>query len=202
MPAPREHSSIESPRAKGTSLWLAAQGETQARLAALIARLAVRLGTEPFAPHVTLLPGLPGPAAQVLGRASSLARDLAPLRLKLTTVEGGDDPFRCLFVRVKHTAALLAAHARAARAFQRDPDPEFLPHLSLVYGSLRPEQKASLAREIAGEATGEIEVRRLCVLRTEGGVADWRELAVLQLEGPSRQGRPTATSPTSGGSDR
>jgi 2'-5' RNA ligase len=193
---------MESPRAKGISLWLMPEREERVRLAALVGRLAARLGTERFAPHVTLLAGLLGPEADVVARAASLARDLAPLALKLTGVEGRDDPFRCLFVRVESSEALRAAHARAARAFERDPDPEFLPHLSLVYGRLEPEPKTSLLRELASEAAGELQARRLHVWRTQGAVAEWRELAVFPLDGGPRQGRPTATSPTSGGSDR
>jgi 2'-5' RNA ligase len=202
MADPGEHSSMESPRATGTSLWLMPEGEERVRFAALVARLAARLRTEPFAPHVTLLPGLPWPEAEVVARAESLAGELGPLGLKLGGVEGRADPFRCLFVRVAVSAALRTAHARAARAFGRDPDPEFLPHLSLVYGRLESEPKTALVREVASEAAGELEARRLHVWRTEGAVADWRELAVFPLAGGPPQGRPTATSPTSGGSDR
>lgn len=156
-------------------------GETQTRLAALVEHLAARLGTEPFTPHVTLLPGPLGPEAETVARAAPLARELAPLTLKLAGIEGRDDPFRCLFVKVEATPALRAAHAAAARAFLREPDPDFFPHLSLVYGRLESDEKASLARDIAEGSAGEIEARRLCVCRTDGEVAEWRGLAVFPL---------------------
>lgn len=191
---------MESPRAKGTSLWLMPEGEVGKRLSALIARRAASLGTPPFAPHVTLLAGLAEREAEVLERAEQLARTLGPLRLRLEGLEGRDEPFRCLFVQVEATAALRAAHASAARAFLREPDPAFLPHLSLVYGRLPPERRTSLARELVAEAEGEFEARRLHVWRTEGVVADWRELGAFPLD--ASQGRPTTVSATSGGSDR
>jgi 2'-5' RNA ligase len=172
---------MELPRAKGISIWLMPEGETAARLATLVTRLAARLDTEPFVPHVTLLAGLAGPEDEVITRAASLARDLAPLTLKLSAVESRDDPFRCLFVRVEATGALRAAHAAAARAFERDPDPEFLPHLSLVYGTLAPQRKAALGREVTAEAAGSLEIRRLHVWLTKGAVGDWRELGVFPL---------------------
>ena len=200
-----EHSSMESPRAKGISLWLMPEGDTQARLVALVAlvaRLAARLATEPFAPHVTLLPGLLGRETEVVARAGRLARALAPFAVKLAGIEGRDEPFRCLFVRAEASAALRAAHARAARAFRRDPDPDFLPHLSLVYGTMAPERKTPLARELDAEAPGEFEARRLHVWRTEGNVAEWRELFVFPFGADPSQGRPTISSETSGGSDR
>jgi 2'-5' RNA ligase len=193
---------MEPLRAKGISLWLMPEGESGERLAALVVRLAARLGTEPFAPHVTLLPEVLEPEAAVVARAGGLARELAPLRLKLAGVEGSDEPFRCLFVRAEASAALRAAHAAAARAFERDPDPGFLPHLSLVYGRLAPERKTSLAREVGAEAALEFEVRSLHVWRAEGALVEWRELAVFPLGAGPPQGRPTITRDTSGGSDR
>jgi 2'-5' RNA ligase len=193
---------MQPPPAKGTSLWLMPEGEARTRLAALIDRLAVRLGTPSFAPHVTLLPGLPGPEKEVVARAASLARGIEPLTLSLGAIDGWNEPFRCLFVRADASAALRAAHARAARAFGLDPDPEFVPHLSLVYGTLAPDRKAGLLRELAAEAAAELEARHLHVWRTQGLVAEWRELAAFALGGGPGQGSPTATRPTSGGSDR
>jgi 2'-5' RNA ligase len=191
---------MESPRAKGISLWLMPEGETGTRFSALIARLAASLGTEPFAPHVTLLAGLLELEAEALERAEKLARTLGPLRLRLEGLDGQDEPFRCLFARVETTAPLRAAHAAASRAFLREPDPGFLPHLSLVYGTLSPDQKAVLVRELVAEAQGEFEARRLHAWRTEGAVAEWRELAAFPHG--AGQGRSTTVSATSGGSDR
>ena len=71
---------MDEPRARGISLWLMPEGRARERLAALIDRLATRLGTAAFAPHVTLLPGLPGPETEVLDGA----------RVDVTTV-GLDD---------------------------------------------------------------------------------------------------------------
>ena len=193
---------MEPPRAKGISLWLMPEGETQARLAALVARLAASLGTEPFAPHVTLLAGLLELEARALERAEQLARTLGPLRLRFEGLEGQDEPFRCLFARAETTAPLRHAHAVAARTFLREPDPGFLPHLSLVYGTLPPERKRTLVSELAAEAAGEFEAHRLHVWWTEGPVANWRELGSFPLDPDPPQGRPMTISPTSGGSDR
>lgn len=173
-------------RARGVSLWLVPEGESRLRLASLIGHLAARLGTEPFVPHVTLLPGLAGREDAVLHLASALASRLPPLRVRLQGVEGRDEHFRCLFARAAADDPLRAAHAAAARAFGREPDPEFLPHLSLVYGTLAPETKGPLAVELGPAVPGSIEAARLRVWRTEGPVGDWREIGAFPLGGGGR----------------
>jgi 2'-5' RNA ligase len=171
----------EEPRARGVSLWLVPEGPPRGRLAGLIEGLAARLGTKPFAPHVTLLPGLPGPEADVLDRARVLAAELGPLTVELSGINGLDAHFRCVFFRVADSRALREAHGRAARSFGREPDPSFDPHLSLVYGTLPPELKAAVQRELSDRVPEPLAVRNLHVWRTEGSVGEWREIGSLPL---------------------
>ena len=163
-------------RGIGTSLWLMPEGEAYDRLSAMIDRLATRLGTTRFAPHVTLLSGLVAPEPAIVERARALAGELGPLRLAFTAVDGTERHFRCLFLRVSDWDALRDAHARAARRFGREPDPSFDPHLSLVYGTLAAPVKGALTDELAPEARASFEARRLHVWRTEGRVREWRTL--------------------------
>ena len=172
---------MDTGRARGVSLWLMPEGAERERLAALIEDLAARLGTRPFAPHVTLLPGLEGREERILATAALLAASVRPFRVRLVAVEGRDEHFRCLFARAEADEPLLAAHAAAARAFDRGPDPAFLPHLSLVYGTLAPETKRRLAAELVGAAALSFEVSSLRVWRTEGPVGGWRELRAVGL---------------------
>jgi len=169
------------PRARGISLWLVPEGATGERLAGLIDRLAARLGTTAFAPHVTLLPGVSGAEDDVLGRARALATDLEPFSIEFSGIDGHDAHFRCLFFRVGGSPVLREAHARAARRFDRAPDPTFDPHLSLVYGSLAAAAKAELTPELEARIPAPLVARRLHVWRTEGAVGDWRELVALDL---------------------
>jgi 2'-5' RNA ligase len=168
---------------RGISLWLMPEGAARDGLAAAVARLAARLGTEPFAPHLTLLPGIDGPEDEVLETTGRLASILRPLRLSLRSIEGRDEPFRCLFAVADPDEPLRAAHAAAARAFGREPDPAFVPHLSLVYGTLAPEVKRSLVVELTDETPLAFESARIHAWRTEGPVRDWRALGAFRLGG-------------------
>jgi 2'-5' RNA ligase len=169
--------------AKGLSLWLMPEGETAEWLAARIDRLAARHGTERFAPHLTLLSALELAERQALVAAGCAAAEIAPFTVTLDDIQGRDEHFRCLFVRAKRDGALQAAHATAARAFEREPDAGFLPHVSLVYGTLAPDEKQAIAHEVGEELRVRFEVRRFHLWRTEGPVTEWRELGVFALGG-------------------
>jgi 2'-5' RNA ligase len=164
----------------GHSLWLMPEPAERARLEALIARLAARLGTPPFPPHVTLLGLLPGAPDALLEATRALGRQTPPLTLHLTRSGGQDAFFRCFYVEVEAAAALEAFHAHAVARFgARTPAP-FFPHLSLVYGALSSEQKALLAMEVESCTVGFTALR---LVRTEGRVTDWRTVGEVALTG-------------------
>lgn len=188
-PRPDEGASISShaETATGISLWLMPEGEPRDRLAEEIARLSARLSTPAFAPHVTLLAAIEDASPEdVLATARTLARSLRPFAVHLHGVAGRDEYFRCLFARAALDAPLRAAHAAAARAFGRQPDSAFLPHLSLVYGELPPKDRQRLSAELASSLVPSFEAGRLHVWRTQGAVGDWRELGVFGLGAGSR----------------
>ncbi len=160
-------------RGRGFSLWLMPDGESLGRLTTVVGRLAARLGTPAFAPHVTLLAGLAGEEADLVARAEALATRLARLGVELAEVEGRDEYFRCLYVRAEPAASLRARHGRAAAAFGVPPDRDFLPHLSLVYGRLSADEKQRIAESIESDLPVSFEATTLEVWRTEGAVAEW-----------------------------
>jgi 2'-5' RNA ligase len=166
----------------GISLWLVPEGSARDRLSRVIDRLAARLGTVPFPPHVTLLAGLTRPEEEARVAAAVLASSFARFAVRLGGVGGSDAFFRCLFLRAERTEALLAAHAAAARAFGRDPDPGFDPHLSLVYGELARGTRVELAQELRSIAESRFDVDRLHVWSTEGPVHEWRALGACAFE--------------------
>ena len=175
---------MDAGRARGVSLWLMPGEAVRPRLAALIEGLAARLGTDPFPPHLTLLPGIEGPApSAVLAVARSVAAGLRPLTVRLVSVEGRDEHFRCLIALAASDEPLRAAHAAAARAFGREPDAAFLPHLSLVYGSLTPETKHTLTTDLAPATAVAFVAARLHVWRTDGPVGTWSEIESFPFEG-------------------
>jgi 2'-5' RNA ligase len=172
------------PKARGVSLWLVPVDEAKEALARLISQMATRLRTPAFTPHVTLVAGASGPADNLVRRAGELALALEPLSLPLRRPLGSDDPFRCLHLPVGETLNLLTAHALARSAWRVSDESKYEPHLSLVYGRLGAEQRDPLLAELAPLVPSRVEFAALEVVRTEGGVADWKTLAVFPFGGP------------------
>ena len=117
----------------------------------------------------------------MLAQAQALARRLSPGPILLKTPDGGREYFRCVFVGVAETEALLAAHALAGGACGAVPASPFRPHLSLLYGHLTPATKRTVLSELAGLPWDPFEVRQLQLVRTEGAPSDWRTGATFTL---------------------
>lgn len=114
-------------------LWLKPSGPPYNVLARAIRELARELGAPVFEPHMTLLGHLEGSEDDHRRRTELLARELSPFPIVLTDAAHGDAYFQCLFLRVQQSSAVMDAHARACRAFDR-PTGAYMPHVSLVYG--------------------------------------------------------------------
>jgi 2'-5' RNA ligase len=172
-------------RVEKAALWLMPAGEIAGYLDSWIARLADRFRTERFPPHVTLLAGLSGEEDALVDATRRAAASIPPVPVHIDTIEGRDEHYRCLYVRVAEPAKVAAAHARAAEAFSRAADPDFFPHVSLVYGTLPPEKKRDVAHEAGSDLDLRFEARTLHLWSAPGGVDTWREIAVVPLAGGS-----------------
>ena len=188
------------PPASQYSLWLEPDdAAARARLAALIRTLAKRFGAPPFAPHVTLLGGLPGGPvgrARALERARALAASLAPFEIEARAVRVAATWNQAVLVEVERSDALVAAHVAARGAFLGDATERFappvgVPHLSLLYGAhdaaARDAAAAAAREQLAGGVRSSVGALQLWA--TGGGlsgVRGWHRVATFPLEGGSR----------------
>ena len=170
-------------RSQGVSLWLVPDGPEAQAIAALIGEISARFGTPTFAPHVTLLGGLSVDAEAAVEAAGQLAAGLSDLSIRFEGLEHSADYFRALVVRVAPDLPILDARRRAQAAFPSEPVGPFVPHLSLLYGTVPVETRRHLAAEVRESAPAAIVMRHLEVVATEGTVAEWRRLARLPLSG-------------------
>jgi cyclic phosphodiesterase-like protein len=161
-------------RGRGTSLWLMPDETSAERLSAVVSSLASRLGTPFFPPHVTLLHGVARAEETILDVTAGLVERFAGQAVSLGPVEGTSEYFRSLYLRVGPAASLRTAHALAAQAFGIPPDPEYLPHLSLVYGRLDSAGRDRIAASVVSEVPATTELTAVEVWRTEGPVGEWR----------------------------
>ncbi|MGE5241783.1 MAG: 2'-5' RNA ligase family protein [Bacteroidota bacterium] len=157
------------------TLWLLLPREAHERYQALIAKLSARCNTLAFEPHVTLLNGLAGDRDDLRRRTRALAEALAPFEARLLEVAWRDEYYRCLFVEVVRSRALLDAHALAGKIFDKRVETDFYPHLSLVYGDLDENQKGNIANDVGRHIDERLTIGELALYDTGGATpAAWR----------------------------
>jgi 2'-5' RNA ligase len=157
------------------TLWLLLTPEAHAWFQALIERLSARLGTPVFEPHITLLGGLTGEEEGLRQRTRALAGAIGSFEARLLEAKWLDEYYRCLFVEVALSRALLDAHETARKAFDQRLEPGFYPHLSLVYGDLKENEKEIVADEIGRYFDESLPIEELALYDTSGATPPtWR----------------------------
>ena len=159
------------------SLWLMPKGEVGRRLAEAILDLSGKYSTPAFEPHVTLAGGIVGPAREVESKIKDLTGRIPPFTVRLTTVAGLEEYFRCLFIRVAQTRPIMSANEAAREIFRLPKRPAFMPHLSLLYGSLPPKEKESVIASRGREFELEFKAATLHLYLIKREPEAWRRVA-------------------------
>ena len=163
------------------SLWLMPKGEARQRLSEAILDLSGKYSTPAFEPHVTLAGSIVGPAREVESKMKDLARRIPPFTVRLTTVDGLEEYFRCLFVRVAQTHPIMSANAAAREIFRLPRRPAFMPHLSLLYGSLPSKEKERIIASLGRQFELEFRAATLQLYLIKREPAAWQRVATCGL---------------------
>jgi 2'-5' RNA ligase len=156
-------------------------GEVRQRLSETILDLSREYTAPAFEPHVTLAGGIVGPAREVASKMRDLARRIPPFTLRLTTVDGLDEYFRCLFVRVATTHPIMTANKAAREVFSLERQPAFMPHLSLLYGSLPASMKPRIIASLGRQVELKFKVSSLHLYLIKREPMAWRRVASFGL---------------------
>jgi 2'-5' RNA ligase len=160
-------------KAKGHSLWLMPTGEAYDKLLGLIKRLANEYNAPLFEPHVTLLGEAMQLEEDVLKRIEQLVLGQKPFPITLNTVDYQDFYFRTLFVRAERTDPLQTLHDRAKEVFEMQDIPDYMPHLSLMYGNFPQSVKEQIIKAIGRDQTTEFAVNSVHLFKTDGEANTW-----------------------------
>ncbi len=167
---------------KRYSLWLMPSGSVYNKLSKIISKLSERYSTPYFEPHVTLLGRLIGNEEEILSKASQLADCIRPYEIRLNKVDFLDEYFRCLFIRTDINEPVLSANLSARKLFNLQQDPEYMPHLSLMYGKFGPEVKKGIVTEIGNEFNLKFDVRSIYLFSTGNNVEEWHNVKEFALK--------------------
>jgi 2'-5' RNA ligase len=178
----------------GHSLWMCPSGATKAAYSSIISDMASELGTFEFTPHITLVAAIMTDVDDVVARTKALASELAPYTFKLDDLSQKDAYFQCVFAKMAATQEVVEANALARTFFEeRQSDPDYIPHMSLVYGdfdqskkdeSILPELQKKLA--MSSHTTMTIPVDAIEVWSTQGDVKEWYLVETVPLTGTTR----------------
>ena len=168
------HSHLKPPH---YSLWLMPKGEVRQRLAEAILDLSGKYATPAFEPHVTLAGSIVGTAWEVESKMRDLARRIPPFAVRLTTVDGLEEYFRCLFIRAAQTHPIMSANKAARKTFHLPKQPAFMPHLSLLYGSLLSKEKETIIASLGRQFELEFKATSLHLYHIKREPAAWRRVA-------------------------
>ena len=165
------------------SLWLMPDEAESDRIRPTIERLAREHGGPRIDPHLTLLGGIRGRPESLLAGTIRLAAGTAPFDLTLRGVGFRDDLYRSLFLRAEPSAAFAAMRARAQQIFQRHPDEEAVPHVSLAYVRLALNVKERIRVTLGSSLDLVTGIRIVRLMATEGPPASWRMVIEAPLSG-------------------
>lgn len=160
------------------TIWLMPAGQLYDELAQIISRLSGEYTAPLFKPHITLLGNIADTEEKIISKTAELAGLLKPFPIFFTALDSLDEYFRCLFIRAKETEGLMQANAKARMIFNRQQDPPFMPHLSLLYGEFPSEIKEQIIAKIGKEFSRTLEVNSLYVAFSSKNIdpKDWRVL--------------------------
>lgn len=175
----------------GHSLWMCPSGASGEAYSSIIGETSAKLGTFRFLPHITLVAAMMTGADDVVQRTRELAKQLAPYTFEFEELSQRDAYFQCVFAKMKRSKEVVDANNLAREIFpERRSDPEYTPHLSLIYGDfdlqekeskLIPELDVLIQEKVA--ATKSFRVDAIEVWSTQGDVKDWYLVETIPLEG-------------------
>ncbi len=172
---------LVSDNAHAYSIWLKPPEEVHAELAGIISRLSHEFATPLFEPHVTLIGELTGQEEQLIGQTRQLAGQLRPFVVEFAELGCMDEFYRCLFIQVQETESVMRANAHARKAFRRESDDRYMPHLSLLYGNLPTSVKQELVARIGRTFHQSFPVDRIHLVSTQGEPKHWYSLGEFVL---------------------
>jgi 2'-5' RNA ligase len=158
------------------------EGAVRDRLALILKRLSSRCKAPEFPPHVTLVGSIVSEHEELIQKSALVAAAIQSITIRLGKIDFRDEYFQTLFVHAGPKAQLQQAYRAACRILGREAAPDFMPHLSLLYGTFPQTLKNKIIAELGGQLRVQFKVRSLCLYQTQGAVERWRQVAEFEIK--------------------
>ncbi|MDX1637661.1 MAG: 2'-5' RNA ligase family protein [Balneolaceae bacterium] len=163
------------------SLWLRPFGDIAYSLQERIKKLSKKHNTPVFEPHVTLLGSLQMGKTELIQLTDTLAAYLHPFDILLTRAGYMDTYYQSLFVYAEKSDVLINARQTAERLFDIQPEQEFIPHLSLLYGNLDRNKKERILNVMGREFHIRFSVHNVLLINTTGEPSEWEKVHSVEF---------------------
>ncbi len=163
------------------AIWLLPGEEDCLSLGAEIERLAARLGSPTFAPHLTVSVVAGRSAPEIEAGLEATARGLTSFSLAVAGIGQSPSLFQCLFLTFAEASPIEALRRAVSRALGPPLREPAVPHLSLAYARLLEAERLALAREI--QPPPRLRFGSLAWVTPREGETGWDDVAGWQVRG-------------------
>ncbi|KAJ6754532.1 protein 2'3'-CYCLIC-NUCLEOTIDE 3'-PHOSPHODIESTERASE [Salix purpurea] len=124
------------------SVWAIPPEDVRERLKKLMGGLRSEFGgPEIFQPHITVVGAISLTEQDALEKFRSACEGLKAYQAKTDRIVTGAFPSQCLYLLFQSTPEVMDASAHCCRHFGYKRSNQYMPHLSLLYGTLTNEEK-------------------------------------------------------------
>ena len=168
------------------SVWLMPESDWAREFKRIVDDLADCFETPRFVPHLTLIGGQPFDRVDLGRRVKSLVAGSRSIWRPIVDVALGDAYFRSFYALFGAEGALLSLKQRTDRAVLGVEQAGFIPHVSLLYGTVEAGRKAAAGVEIRAKLTGQtVRFDRIEIVYSgdDVPVEHWETVEAFRLDG-------------------
>ncbi len=151
-------------------------GDIAFKLQQRINELSKKYDTPSFEPHLTLLGSMNHGVTELIQLTNTLAGVLDPFEILLTRLGYRDTFYQSFFIHAKKSEELMKARNTAERLFDISPEQDYMPHISLMYGDFKSEEKERIISRMSREVYISFRVNSLMLVNTKGKPKEWKKV--------------------------
>jgi 2'-5' RNA ligase len=155
------------------SLWLRPSQTQIDELMKIISRLSHRYRTTPFPPHITLLPSVASNINDLLEICAQITKQFPAFEIQLEGIAYTPAYFKNLFIFAKTEDPLIELYKQATKLLDYQPNGDYMPHVSLLYGNLDEKKQQALKKELTNSYTKVFSCQRLDLYNTTNHESQW-----------------------------
>ncbi|WP_299951606.1 2'-5' RNA ligase family protein [uncultured Ruegeria sp.] len=167
------------------SVWMIPEEPDLTDLSNRVRDFADAYGTPSFVPHMTLMGDLAGEEAELVALLDRLSSGFSCHNLTVTGVKTEDLFFKSLYLDLSVPLALVREQAALAEGLPASQRPrDFQPHISIAYGPIKPEIKATETKDLKNLIGKTLRFRYLHLVKSSQKVPieDWETLQSFGLK--------------------